>query len=144
MFSVHTHRRSQRALVIDDATTPTGVVSVSRHRARFELDVAEDAREALRLIMRNPYDVIVCPADLGKMTGVDLLAYCAKRQPTSYRVLVNDGERTRGMRLAQGAGKIHRIVQNAFSRGALVECLRAAAIARQSPHQSPTPLAHAA
>jgi PAS domain S-box-containing protein len=73
--------RRRRVLVIDDE--PALATMISRILSReYHVDVTIDAREGLeRLAGPDPYDVVLCDLMMPNMTGMDLFAEVARRQP---------------------------------------------------------------
>ncbi len=80
--------RRRRVLVIDDE--PALATMIRRILDReYHVDVTIDAREGLeRLAGPDPYDVVLCDLMMPNMTGMDLFAEVARRQPGLERRFV--------------------------------------------------------
>lgn len=79
---------SERILCIDD--DPNILAAYQRQlRKRFEIDVAESAREGLRLLNeQGPYAVIVTDLSMPGMSGIEFLARARDLSPGSVRMML--------------------------------------------------------
>ncbi len=75
----------KRILIVDDEKSFAMALKegFSRHRERFLTDVAFNAENAIQLIMKYPYRVVISDIRLPGMSGVDLLLALGDWQPNT-------------------------------------------------------------
>lgn len=103
-----------------------GLVSMLRaalDENRYTIEIAATPKEALRRILRAPLAAVVSVYDLPKMNGLELLSFCARRQPDSLRILLAD-DRPAGIVEALSTGTVERLFVQPWPSGTLIECLR--------------------
>ncbi len=62
-----------KILVIDDEKSIRSTLKDILEHEGFEVDVAPDGTEALELIPKNPYDVVLCDIKMPEMDGIEVL-----------------------------------------------------------------------
>lgn len=62
-----------KILVVDDEQSLSRVVSTKLRKDGFEADVANDGQEALDMILKNNYDLILLDLIMPEKTGFDVL-----------------------------------------------------------------------
>lgn len=89
-----------KILVVDDDPFMTEILKLYLVRAGFETDVAENGLEALRLLERGFYDVVITDAIMPGMTGFELCGRVREAYPhirvigMTGAVNVNDFEKS--------------------------------------------------
>jgi HD-like signal output (HDOD) protein/ActR/RegA family two-component response regulator len=81
-------------------------------KARWEIVTASDARDALQMMERAPFDVVVSDLVMPRMDGAELMAEVQKRFPRSARIilsLLSDQER-----VAHCLGTTHQFISKPF------------------------------
>lgn len=77
-----------RILVVDDES----IVRVSCKRILepegFFVDIAADGYEAIELIKKQPYDIIITDLKMPKMDGLEVLEWIKKNSPVSKVVVI--------------------------------------------------------
>jgi PAS domain S-box-containing protein len=78
----------RRALVVDDEPSIRQMLERLLNQRGFVVDLAEDGQPACGLLEQHHYEVIFCDLQLPNMSGLELIEWIRKRQPTSSSVLV--------------------------------------------------------
>jgi DNA-binding NtrC family response regulator len=81
---------SVRILVVDDEADICEILRVFLEKMGYAVDVASSGGQALDLIGRQGYDVIITDLDLGDMSGMEVLAGI-KRQRVASEVIMISG-----------------------------------------------------
>jgi len=81
---------SKRILVVDDHETVRRTVAHILEAAGYEVRVAKDGADALRLLEDGPVDLVITDVKMPGMTGVELSAAIAAR-PGDTPVLMMSG-----------------------------------------------------
>jgi PAS domain S-box-containing protein len=76
-----------RVLVIDDEPT-LGAMIRRELESECHVDVTTDARQGLKRLENDPYDVVLCDLMMPHMTGMDLFEEVARRRPGLERRFV--------------------------------------------------------
>jgi len=77
-----------RLLLVDDEERILGALRRSLRREGYELVLARTPREALERLEAERFDAVLSDHKMPGMTGTELLAEVARRQPHAARVLV--------------------------------------------------------
>jgi CheY-like chemotaxis protein len=77
-----------RLLLVDDEERILGALRRSLRREGYELVLARTPREALERLDEGAFDAVLSDHKMPGMTGTELLAEVARRQPRAARVLV--------------------------------------------------------
>ncbi|HEY7861738.1 MAG TPA: response regulator [Gemmatimonadaceae bacterium] len=84
-------KRPSRLFVIDDEPTIRAAIKRFLTRRGWEVEEAEDGREAQRLLLESEpgrYDVIMCDLRMPHFTGSDLYAVLLQKRPDLVKLLV--------------------------------------------------------
>ena len=114
---------SARILVVDDEAHIVQVVALKFRNAGLEVETASDGDEALALVRRTPFDLVVTDLQMPTMSGIELArAMAADSKLASIPVLMLTA---RGHLLREGeadSANIARVVHKPFSpRGLLAD-----------------------
>ena len=71
----------QRALVADDERAVRTLLQRLLTRRGFAVDLAVDGREALRMLERSEYDVVLCDVQMPNLGGLALYEHLRRQQP---------------------------------------------------------------
>ncbi len=71
----------KRVLVVDDDSSVSRVLVRVFERAGFQVACARDGCQALDLLTRDRFDVLVCDIQMPRMTGRELCEHCASEGP---------------------------------------------------------------
>ena len=114
-----------RILVVDDDRATRHVLSAVLDKAGFETVVAKDGIEALALLKRRRFDLLLLDVWMPRMNGLDVLASLGtrKRRP---RVVVMTSDDTPETVLKAVRGQAVRYVHKPVAPAALVETVREA------------------
>lgn len=72
----------KRILIVDDDEMIRGLLTSTLVRMGFEIDVAADGMEALCVVERRRYDLIITDFHMPAMNGADLARAVKKRDPS--------------------------------------------------------------
>jgi two-component system, OmpR family, alkaline phosphatase synthesis response regulator PhoP len=116
---------SARILVVDDEAHIVQVVALKFRNAGLEVETASDGDEALALVRRTPFDLVVTDLQMPTMSGIELArAMAADSKLASIPVLMLTA---RGHLLREGeadSANIARVVHKPFSpRGLLADVM---------------------
>jgi two-component system sensor histidine kinase/response regulator len=78
----------KRILVVDDDPSILRLVETILKRADYEVDTAADGREALDMIERTPYDVVILDLMMPNVSGLDVLKRLPARGPKPKFVII--------------------------------------------------------
>jgi two-component system phosphate regulon sensor histidine kinase PhoR len=125
-----------RVLVVDDdAALLVALPETLRLRMEgIEVDTCDSAHEALRLIERTDYDVIVSDIKMPGMDGLALLAEIKQRRPSTPTLLIT-GHGERDLAVAALRGGAHDLVQKPIDRDYFVASLERAIQLRRLDRQ---------
>jgi len=75
-------------LIVDDEARILTALRRALRRESYEILTAETPAEALRLLDAQPVDLILSDHKMPGMSGVELLAAAARKQPNARRILI--------------------------------------------------------
>lgn len=104
-FSVFAGEVVRRLLVVDDEEAIRLAVSKFMRARGFEVSVASGGEEAVEMLQRDRFDVMLCDVRMPGMAGSEVLAHAMERYPTLAVLMltaVNDAPTATGA-LADGA-----------------------------------------
>jgi CheY-like chemotaxis protein len=78
----------KRILVVDDDGSIVRLVATILRRERYDVDTATGGREALTMIERTPYDVIVLDLMMPEVSGLDVLRSFHDRAPNIKCIVI--------------------------------------------------------
>jgi DNA-binding NtrC family response regulator len=79
---------TRRLLIVDDEARILSALRRTLRREPFEVFTAESASEALQVVDAQPLDVVLSDQKMPGMSGLQLLAEVARRQPDAVRMLI--------------------------------------------------------
>lgn len=100
---------SVRALVVDDSATMRSFVSGALESVGFDVTQAKSGLDALRILPKERFDVIVTDVNMPDINGLELVRYVRKsvaHARTPLVIISTDGrerDRDRGMHLGASA-----------------------------------------
>jgi PAS domain S-box-containing protein len=102
-------------LIVDDEESIREILQEGLSARGMKLDMAESAEQALSLIERNSYDVILCDFNLPSLSGSGLFDEVRRRKGASTpRFVFMTGELVDSARIDEFAGKGAEVVQKPF------------------------------
>jgi len=78
----------RRLLIVDDEVRILAALHRSLRRENYEIFTAESGADALKLLGDGPMDIILSDHMMPGMSGMELLAEAAQRQPEAVRLLI--------------------------------------------------------
>ena len=114
-----------RVLVIDDDRLTLEAFQAALRRGGFEVDGAEDASAALRLVGRQRYQVIIADHHLPVIKGAELLRALRGAVPCTPLIIYSGALTTELIAEARGFGA-YAVLEKPFDLALLVETVRAA------------------
>ncbi len=100
---------SIRALVVDDSATIRAFVKAALEHEGFEVTEAKSGFEALKILPKERFNLIVTDVNMPDINGLELVKYVRKEEPhksTPLIIISTDGrerDRDRGMQLGATA-----------------------------------------
>ena len=75
-------------LIVDDESRILTALRRVLRRESYEILTAETPNEALRLLDERTVDLIISDHKMPGMSGIELLAHAARKQPSAGRILI--------------------------------------------------------
>ena len=72
-----------KILVVDDEESMREVLQFMLQREGYQVDCAENGRQAVTILKKRRYDLVLCDIRLGDMTGIDILKVCKDKNPAA-------------------------------------------------------------
>ncbi|MHB8585824.1 MAG: response regulator [Thermoplasmatota archaeon] len=122
---------ARRVLVVDDEPEIRQAVRRLLQRMpefRVNVDEAPNGEEAITLLRRHPYSIVVSDYRMGRVSGVDVLEIARIEQPAAVRVLMTAYEDMEIAREAVNRARIEGLVRKPWENDkflALMERLSA-------------------
>lgn len=127
--------REVTLLVVDDE--PDVLESIldllGCHLPGVDLHGARDAAQALALLQRQAFGLVVSDHRMPGMTGLDLLSECRRRWPTTPRILVTAYPEEGLARRALQQADIHAFLPKPIAPGLLLDTVNAALVKARAP-----------
>ncbi len=76
-------------LVVDDELSMRELLEFMLKKEGYQVSVAENGSQAIELLKKNRYDLLLCDIRLGDMTGLDVLRACRQKQPNTTVVMIS-------------------------------------------------------
>ena len=77
-----------RILVVDDQVELTGSMAQFFELNGYSVDVANDPRTAIELMVRNLYKIVFCDVQMPGMSGLELLREFKRRHPMAVVMMI--------------------------------------------------------
>ncbi len=81
--------RPDNILVVDDELSMREFLEVLLSREGYRVTVARNGRQALTLIQKNDYDLVLSDIRLGDVTGLDVLKEAKKKNPHTVLIMIS-------------------------------------------------------
>lgn len=92
-----------KILVVDDEKSIVTLLTVNINKAGFDTDVAYDGVEAIKMVEKHSYDLIVLDIMLPKMDGMEVCTYLRKNQIETPILMLtarsDESEKIKGLEL---------------------------------------------
>lgn len=114
-----------RILLLDDEAVVTETLAPAlSERLGAKVDVISSAEEALALLEREPYDIVISDFKLPGMDGAAFLRRLRSERPTLARVLIT-GHRDQAMAAIGGDQSLaHEVIRKPYSLHRMTKTLR--------------------
>lgn len=118
-----TETPTRKLLVVDDEEGIRMVLQrlLARLPAKPAVDAASSAEEALAMLERSPYTLIITDFNMGGRNGVFLLAAAKERWPETIRLLMTGYTDAQIEADARGAGSASAVVHKPWNNQALLQ-----------------------
>lgn len=115
----------KRLLLVDDEDIVTTTLApVLRARLHVEVHTARDGNEAMELLRRAAFDVVIADYNMQGINGLELLRRLREEHPQTLRVLVT-GQAPHGFRdQVDRDGTLHGYIQKPYSLRRVQKMLR--------------------
>lgn len=108
--------RSMRILVVDDMENVRLLVAETLRSGGYEPVTAASAVEALALLAKQEFSVIISDAKMPQMSGMQFLAQARTIQPKASRILITAYVELDTILAAINEGEIYRFISKPFTR----------------------------
>ena len=76
-------------LVVDDELSMRELLEFMLKKEGYQVSVAQNGSQAIEMLQKGRYDLLLCDIRLGDMTGLDVLRACRKKQPNTTVVMIS-------------------------------------------------------
>jgi len=101
---------SNRVLIVDDEPRVTDGLKRALRKEQYEIASAGSAEEALRILEREPVDVVVSDEKMPGMCGSEFLAMVARDYPETVRIILSGQSSLEAAVRAINEGQIYRFL----------------------------------
>ncbi len=115
-----------RVLFVDDEELVVQSLKTALWKSAFKVETANSAREALAMLDRHVFDVIVSDERMPGMSGADLLAKVRRRFPKTVRIIFTGYSDRKATVRAINEGEVFRYLSKPCKLSDLQEALWAA------------------
>ncbi len=81
--------KNANILVVDDELSMRELLELMLTRSGYEVDCAGSGRDALSLIQKNNYDLLLCDMRLGDITGLDVLKAAKQKNSNTVAIMIS-------------------------------------------------------
>jgi DNA-binding NtrC family response regulator len=106
--------RRFRILAVDDEPEILKVLT-RVFRASYSITTTTDPVEAVSMLERETFDVLISDIDMPSINGYELVSMARKLCPTAVRVLITGAGTMEGAIRAINEGEVHRYIPKPFS-----------------------------
>jgi PAS domain S-box-containing protein len=135
----HTRGQAERVLFVDDDPSQQQVASAALERAGYTVEIAASGSEALTMMSRATYDVVVLDMALEGMDGVETLRAIRSVHPLQRAVILTGSATLERAQSVRDLGHCD-IVSKPIQSGRLIEALIRASH-RPAPAEASSPVA---
>ena len=76
-------------LVVDDELSMRELLEFMLKKEGYQVAVAQNGGQAIEMLEKGRYDLLLCDIRLGDMTGLDVLRACREKQPNTTVVMIS-------------------------------------------------------
>jgi two-component system response regulator PilR (NtrC family) len=76
-------------LVVDDELSMRELLEFMLKKEGYQVSVAQSGSQAIEMLEKDRYDLLLCDIRLGDMTGLDVLRACRQEQPNTTVVMIS-------------------------------------------------------
>lgn len=117
------HERKRILIVEDDSSLRDLLVLEMTGEPAFDLTSVGDGRQALDMLQRDPFDLVVLDLALPGASGIDILGYLQRERPTTD-VIVLTGLDADDPLVEAAVRRVDHILQKPFATEHLVALVR--------------------
>ncbi len=115
-----------RVLIVDDERRILSALERTLRKERFEVLSTDSPRRALEILASEAVDVVLSDHKMPGMSGLDVLAFAAERQPRAVRYLITGWTEKVSPEALDAAG-VRAMISKPWDTEDLKRLLRAAA-----------------
>jgi DNA-binding response OmpR family regulator len=82
----------KRILIVDDEKAIRATIAMALESAKYEIDVAENAAQAIERLNRISYDLIITDYSMPEMDGMEMISIIASKYPNLPVLMVTAQE----------------------------------------------------
>ena len=79
----------RQILVVDDELSMRELLEFMLKKEGYQVSVAQNGSQAIEMLEKGRYDLLLCDIRLGDMTGLDVLRACREKQPNTTVVMIS-------------------------------------------------------
>ena len=76
-------------LVVDDELSMRELLDMLFTREGYQVSCAENGRQAIKMLQKNKYDLLLCDIRLGDITGLDVLRAAKECNPETIVIMIS-------------------------------------------------------
>lgn len=112
-----------KILIVDDEKNIINALRRALKSENFELHNTTDSNEAMTLIRKNHYDVVICDQKMEGPQGTEVLEYCSKVSNDTIRILMTGFSDINVLTDAVNKSGIHYYISKPWNNKELVEVI---------------------
>jgi DNA-binding NtrC family response regulator len=116
----------KRVLFVDDDPNVTAALIRSQRKEPYEVRGANGADEALNLLAREPFDIVISDEQMPGMLGSEFLSIVAKKHPETVRIILTGHANIESAIRAINGGEIYRFLTKPCHEAELAQTIRQA------------------
>lgn len=124
--------RKYRVLFVDDEPRVTSALKAI-FRREYNVSVANSGADALALMAKSKFDVVVSDQRMPKMLGNELLAQISQRYPQTMRILLTGFMDKQAIVDSINEGEVYRFINKPWRNDEMREVIAEAALASDIP-----------
>lgn len=131
-MTVRTLPPRPKVLLVDDEQLVTRAIQTALHKEPFQFTRAQSGAEALEILAREPFDVVVSDERMPHMAGSELLAVVKERHPGVVRIILSGHANLEAAVRAINGAEIYRFLMKPCPPQELALTIREALSVRDS------------
>lgn len=89
MVELYMNAKQHHILVADDELSMRELLDVMLSRQGYRISLAENGKQAIEMIAKSHYDLLLCDIRLGDITGLDVLKAAKNNDPATVVIMIS-------------------------------------------------------